>query len=299
MPPERSEVVRTRLMQNSLGLVESLCVGGPRTRIPRHESFSGDFQVCLPYQGAFVWHVGRDDVGADPNRVLFVAGGEGYRISQPIDDGYAELIVTVPPALLADMLGIDERQLPMHPLFRLRSRGADAALQRLGAEGLHGLPIEDGYGLAVDDWLVRFLQAALAVSPDHAPASPSTMRLIARAREHMATHLAAPLRLPDIARAVGASPAYLTDVFKRIEGVPLHRYLVHLRLSRALVELPHANDLTRLAGDLGFSNHSHFTAAFRRAYGCTPSRFRASMRRDRVHYARAATRTRRFSGLVT
>jgi AraC-like DNA-binding protein len=77
---------------------------------------------------------------------------------------------------------------------------------------------------------------------------------------------------------VGASPAYLTDVFRRIEGVPLHRYLTQLRLARALVELPHASDLTTLAIDLGFSSHSHFTAVFRRAFGCTPSRFRDSSR---------------------
>jgi hypothetical protein len=30
---------------------------------------------------------------------------------------------------------------------------------------------------------------------------------------------------------------------------------------------------------LGFSSHSHFTAAFRRGFGCTPSQFRESTRR--------------------
>jgi AraC-like DNA-binding protein len=29
--------------------------------------------------------------------------------------------------------------------------------------------------------------------------------------------------------------------------------------------------LTRLALDLGYSSHSHFTASFRRAFGLTPS----------------------------
>jgi hypothetical protein len=43
------------------------------------------------------------------------------------------------------------------------------------------------------------------------------------------------------------------------------------------VELPHANDLTALALDLGFSSHSHFAAAFRRAFRCTPSGFRAAV----------------------
>jgi AraC-like DNA-binding protein len=49
-----------------------------------------------------------------------------------------------------------------------------------------------------------------------------------------------------------------------------HQYLKQLRLARALVELPHAGDLTALSFDLGFSSHSHFSYAFRRAFGCHP-----------------------------
>ena len=56
-----------------------------------------------------------------------------------------------------------------------------------------------------------------------------------------------------------------------MEGIPLHRYLTQLRLARALVELPHAADLTALALDLGFSSHSHFTARFRALFGLTPT----------------------------
>jgi AraC-like DNA-binding protein len=51
-----------------------------------------------------------------------------------------------------------------------------------------------------------------------------------------------------------------------------------LRLARALFQLPDADDLTTLALDVGFSSHSHFTLAFRRAFGCTPSQFRSRAR---------------------
>jgi AraC family transcriptional regulator len=105
-----------------------------------------------------------------------------------------------------------------------------------------------------------------------------TRRLIARAKEFLDASFADPIRLADVAEAVGASPAYLTHAFSRIEGVPLHRYLTQLRLARALVELPDAPDITTLALRLGFSSHSHFTAAFRRAFGRTPSQFRRAAR---------------------
>jgi AraC-like DNA-binding protein len=106
----------------------------------------------------------------------------------------------------------------------------------------------------------------------------ATRRLIRDSKLFLEAHFSASVRLSDVAGAVSASPAYLTDVFRRVEGVSLHRYLIQLRLAKALIELPHTNDLTQLALRLGFSSHSHFTAAFRRAFGCTPSDFRASTR---------------------
>ena len=77
---------------------------------------------------------------------------------------------------------------------------------------------------------------------------------------------------------MGASPAYLTHLFRQVEGIPLHRYLTQLRLARALAELPHADDLTTLALDVGFSSHSHFSASFQRAFRITPSEFRRTLR---------------------
>jgi AraC-like DNA-binding protein len=100
--------------------------------------------------------------------------------------------------------------------------------------------------------------------------------LIRRTKEFLEATLSSSIQLTDISRAVGASPAYLTDLFSRFEGVPLHQYLTQLRLARALVDLPKTNDLTALALDLGFSSHSHFSFVFRRAFGCTPSEFRTT-----------------------
>lgn len=277
--PDEVCTSRTRLMECEIGLVERLRVAGPRTERPRDERYSPDFQVCLPYCGAFLWHVGNDDVVADPNRVLFVAGGEGFRISQPIHGGYGEVIVTLSPTLLGEMLGVPERHLAAHALFRGRSRRAGTSLQRLGVECLHRDARGDVDELAGDEWLVAFLHAAFAAPPAALPISPSTTRLLRRAKEYLSANLSAPVRLAHVARAVGSSPTYLTTMFSRLEGVSLHRYLVELRLARALVELPHTSDLTSLACELGFSNHSHFTLTFRRAFGCTPSVFRQSMRR--------------------
>jgi AraC-like DNA-binding protein len=84
--------------------------------------------------------------------------------------------------------------------------------------------------------------------------------------------------LSEIGTAVGASPVYLTQLFRQVEGMPLYRYQLRLRLACSLDLLSRYDDLTRLSLDLGFSSHSHFTAAFRQAYGRTPAEFRRSVR---------------------
>ncbi|MBP0644825.1 helix-turn-helix domain-containing protein, partial [Mycobacterium tuberculosis] len=64
-----------------------------------------------------------------------------------------------------------------------------------------------------------------------------------------------------------------TQVFRRVEGLPLHQYLLRLRLARALDRLAGVEDLSQLAFELGFSSHSHFTATFRQVYGRSPADF--------------------------
>jgi AraC-like DNA-binding protein len=80
--------------------------------------------------------------------------------------------------------------------------------------------------------------------------------------------------LAEVARQVGVTPSYLTQEFTRSMGAPLYQYQMQLRMTRALLELPDCLDITALALSLGFSSHSHFSAAFKACFGQTPSTFR-------------------------
>jgi AraC family transcriptional regulator len=270
---------RTRLWDGGAALVEDLQCGDQGEL----RSFSPKFQVCFPYRGLFLWHVGNDDVVADANQVLFVSGGEGYRVTQPGRREYAELIITPDPEVLCDIAGVAERGLASHPLFLRRSRRADLELLSARARLLN--LARCGEPVATDENVIGLLGRAMArTTPTRYPSS-SSRRLVRRAKEYVQEHASTPLRLREIAAAVGSSAPYLTDLFRQIEGIPLHRYITQLRLARSLVALPHATDLTTLAFDLGFSSHSHFTAAFRKAFGCTPSQFRTSARTRQPQYA--------------
>ena len=85
----------------------------------------------------------------------------------------------------------------------------------------------------------------------------------------------------DLASAVGVSPFHLCRVFRRETGYSLHQYRTELRLRWSLQPLADGVDILSVALAAGFSHHSHFTAAFRKAFGLCPSEFRKSSHRSR------------------
>jgi AraC-like DNA-binding protein len=85
-------------------------------------------------------------------------------------------------------------------------------------------------------------------------------------------------RIGSLAREVGCSPYHLARLFRRATGTSIHQYLLRLRLAIALGRLAQGEtDLGRLAADLGFAHHSHFSASFRRIFGLTPTQARRSL----------------------
>jgi transcriptional regulator GlxA family with amidase domain len=113
----------------------------------------------------------------------------------------------------------------------------------------------------------------------NAPVRPSTERFHRERCEatitYMSAHLQEPLQLGTLGRAVGVSPFHLCRVFRRLVGIPIHRYLTRLRLRAGLEAVEEgATDLAAVAAGLGFSSHSHFTSAFGREFGTTPSQLR-------------------------
>jgi len=266
---------RTRLLDLSVGLVEDVRRDGAHPKKPT-EGFSRDFQICLPYRGLFVWHVGDDEIVGDPNQVLFVRGQEPYRLSGSI---FSELVITPDFDVLSEIVHGNGRPLSQHPLFSRRAWRADPRVQSFRTRFLHWATASERDPLESEELVLDLLRCALQQTGQRERVNAArTAQLIRRTKEVLQAQLANRILLADVARAVGVSPAYLTDLFSRVEGVSLHQYLTQLRMARALVELPHTDNLTALALDLGFSSHSHFSYAFRRGFRCTPSEYRNSTR---------------------
>lgn len=95
----------------------------------------------------------------------------------------------------------------------------------------------------------------------------------------LALHFTENCSLTRVAAAMRVSVFHLAHLFRDRCGISIHRFVDQLRLRAALEELAAGDrDLTDLALRLGYSNHSHFSARFRRAFGTTPSGYRAARR---------------------
>ena len=97
---------------------------------------------------------------------------------------------------------------------------------------------------------------------------------VERAKEAIAHDAFDDRSLTDIAHEIGASPFHLTRMFRRATGLSLHAYRMQLRLQRGLERALDGEHLATVAVDCGFSNHSQFTAAFRKRFGSVPSQLR-------------------------
>jgi AraC-like DNA-binding protein len=98
---------------------------------------------------------------------------------------------------------------------------------------------------------------------------------VERVKAFLALRPATNPALRTLATQAGCSPFELCRAFRTATGQTITQYRHALRLHLALDRLRiERTDLTQLAFDLGYASHSHFTMAFRRRFGITPSAFR-------------------------
>lgn len=243
-----------------------------------HEEAPAHVHLVFPYRGVYVRHVGTDAAIAEANQALMFNVDEGYRVSHPVSGGDACLDLVIDDAQLRELAPAALVRPGAQLAFRRQHVPLDPRTQALVARLRHALERGTTEPLAAETAALALVGRALGaeLAP---PATAARRKLVDRAKLVLASDLSRRWMLSEIAGELGVSPVYLTQVFQQVEGVPLYRYQLRLRLSCALDRLARAQagDLTTLALDLGFTSHSHFTTAFRQLYGQSPSAFRRAV----------------------
>lgn len=87
------------------------------------------------------------------------------------------------------------------------------------------------------------------------------------------------LSLITVAKELGISPNYLSNVFSRKQGVPFKRFLQQFRIQQSTRLLMETNfPISEVAEMCGFVDANYFTKVFRLQNGMTPFRYRGKVR---------------------
>ncbi|HUA80534.1 MAG TPA: AraC family transcriptional regulator [Dyella sp.] len=240
--------------------------------------------VAFPLHGLFVKHHDHGaEVIAHAGQAVFFNAGEAYRVSHPAGGGDDCLVLRTNDEVLRDILAHHDARRADRGLdpFRATHTALPASIALQKSRLWHGLRHRDASMLEVEARGLSLLSDLFAhIATETPQPDPSWRKTRRRDQSHAVAVLLAdePGRdwsLDELADRVHASPFHLARSFRATLGEPIHRYQLRVRLALALeAVLDSSMALTTLAMELGFATPSHFTAAFGRAYGVTPSALR-------------------------
>jgi AraC-like DNA-binding protein len=111
---------------------------------------------------------------------------------------------------------------------------------------------------------------------DHCPfmANEETVAQIKRAKDIIIENMANPPSLEELSKQVGLNIKKLKMGFKEFYGTPVFTFLLNYKLdhSKKLLEENKLN-VSEIATQIGYSNSSHFIAAFKKRFDTTPKQF--------------------------
>jgi len=102
-------------------------------------------------------------------------------------------------------------------------------------------------------------------------------RHLLRAKDLIDARYRDPLAVPELARAAHLSPAHFSREFRRAFGDTPHQYLLTRRLERAAELLRNTDhSVAEICLEVGLSSIGSFTTSFGKAFGLSPTAYRAA-----------------------
>lgn len=235
-----------------------------------HEGFS----IPVIQSGAQHYHYRGTRCTAGVGSIAAINPGEVHTGERATDTGWSYRAfypsVAWMQALASDIAGrpMEVPWLPDGVIHDAEVAGTLARAHRLLEADTEALQAETALTGAFALLLSRYARTRLQAQDPHPDA-----RRVARMKDLLLADLSAPLALSTLAGAVGLSPFYAARLFSRSVGMPPHAWRKQVRLNRAQELLRRGVSVTEVAQAQGFSDQSHFTRHFKRAFGVAPGRW--------------------------
>lgn len=101
---------------------------------------------------------------------------------------------------------------------------------------------------------------------------PHHVLMLEQLEKFIVQHLHQPIRLQQLASIAHLSPNHLNALFRKWSGLPVHRWIIHKRMEKAMTLLKQPGSLAKqVALAVGYDDPLYFSRAFHRYHGQWPS----------------------------
>lgn len=264
-----------------LAVVEHLGVQCQGTATAVHTSLRDTLVVSLGSGGQVFGQLDGKSFRQDLQRgnIGFVPRGMDIEMEYPASSG--SLMLFLPDALLPGVMaemgitGIPAMAAAQNERLRRLISLVDNELR---APGFASELMISGVLRAIASMLVRGNQP---VDPGICSRVYMSQAKLHRVIDFIEAGLDQPLSLEDLAKIADLSPFHFSRVFKLTTGETPYHFVCSRRLARPQRLLTDSEmELAELALSCGFASQSHFTAAFSKAFGTSPGRYRRARARS-------------------
>ncbi len=263
-----------------------------RLELNRSSKFSPhipyDARLFYTLQGLGEIEIGENIFEMVPGSALLINPGVEYHLKTPETEvtyfavnfdytlDYCDLAIPIPPVIksefkkeqqLEDVFFKDFKALN-HPLYIRNMRKIEQRCRALEIEYTHKYNHFELLCSGIfSEILLTVIRSSESAEPQH---SENTGEIL----EYVHKKFKEPLTNSFLAEKFGFHPNYLSETVKRHTGIPLHRYLLNLRIMHAISLLESGErNIGSVAEDCGFPNIYHFSKTFKNIVGVSPKNY--------------------------
>jgi len=247
--------------------------------------YQPDFSLSFTRTGNFIYNVFRDTLDVHYGRIL---------LNKPDHEHTVKHVHHVPDECTCFTFRPDFYESTKDRYPQLASRffnnndvhsllmKSDAETEYLHYQILRSLKSNRYSGLLMDSLVYEIVELALGKlsheeSFENVPTSMKKNHLetVERARDYINENYTRDLSLTEIADNSYVSPFHFSRIFKTFTSYSPHQYLIDTRLKNAEVLVRNTDlPITEICLSSGFASLEHFSSAFSRKFGLSPSKYR-------------------------